>query len=917
MEILLGLLGITCALTIPIFYIWGMVSFFRNLGGGNKSKPRTTDESDTYNLIRKMRAAAVNDPALSLEDFLRRQGIPGPWDDDAPASDAYTEAVADEAATTADWWGERATAPAPTDDDRYPYPDRASAQAEREARGESEPGFSWSNWYQENTVNLLLYVGAFLIVAAVSLFVGFQWQNLGGVVRFGIVLVFTLGWYAGGLIVQRTLKLESVGVAFITLGALLTPFCGVAWQQFVVGGAEGLGITWLVTSLISTVVYIGLSFVYRRRYFTYFGSLSILAMILALVEINDAPAEYFILTAVLSALVLLLVRVSLRFAPEEVREFYEKDFEYASLGTLVLSVFVGILAIFERDIPFYSVEVLAVVVVTAVYAWVYASVRLHAITLAVAQVITLFGVNHALVTFAVPLTPRVLLGGGVHFGLLVLLNLWLARREDRTLLRQFNRLSVGITALYAFGGFSTEDALLVFVFTALLAAHAAYVAYTYSTAWMYHITAAVAFLAVASLLDWVNAPDDAWLPVFVVLAGVETFLAYSPLPRPARTAAARVGMIALGLCLLGGVAYMDGGDAPFIGTIVSYGALLLYAAFAYTELITHERTVWRWWHAMSALVAVAVYGTAWVFTFAPFFYAGYLALVMALAALAYAHTGFPLLVSVAVIAPYMALYHLLDGMDAPDPVYPVVFALLSVGLYLLDRVLVQLPAESNRPRKYTVLGVLATVAGVAYSTASIGDSQLEYVSGWLAGYTLLGLLVYERDLLVPRSRDYWISAVALPLYFWHIEYLSRFVNADLFSEPQWYTAAVGTVALMLAWRERERQIEGIVVNMLLVLGALFFFFPTLGQIGDTGLLVYFLLGIAYALGFVAYGVTLDMPLARQIGVVALVLVVLVQARDFFLNIPRWFVVGLVGFGLIGTAVYLSVRRRDGTKQGES
>ncbi len=898
MEILFGLFILALVLSFPIFYIWGIVAFFKNLNRNDKPKPRTTDDADTYNLLRAMRHAAESDPDISLRAFMTEAGFTGPWDEDAPATDD-ARAVENTPAEDASSEG------------YYPYPAR-----EDERPPEREAGFSWRNWYQENTVNLLLYLGAFLIVAAVSLFVGFQWQNFGGTMRFAVVLLFTLGWYAGGLIVERSLKLESVGIAFITLGALLTPFCGVAWQQFVIGGPDGLGITWLITSLISTAVYLGLSFIYRRHYFTYFGSLSILAMILALVEINNAPAEYFILTATLSALVLLLVRVGLRFAPDELREFYERDFEYASLGTLLLSVVVGIVAIPAQDIPFYSVEVLAVTAVTAVYAWVYASLRLNAITLAIAQVLTLFAVDHALVTFNVATTPRVLLGGGIHFGLLVLLNLWLVQREDATLYRQFNRVSVFVTALYAVGGVGTENNFVALLLVLMLGAHAAYVAYVHSTAWMYHITAAVAYLGAGYLMDWVNLPDDYWLPVFTALAAAELYIAYSPLPRPARAASARVGMIALGLWLLGSVAYIDGGNTLLIGMITSYAVLAIYSAFAYVELTAPTHILSRWWHALATFAAVLAYGLALALDFAALYYMGYMVLVIVLAALAYLITRFAPLVSVAVLAPYIAIYHLLDVFNAPNTAYPVVFALLSVALYLLDSVVSSLPDESHTPRKLTVLGALVAICVNAYVGATTHNDAVRYFAGWFAGYTLVGLVVSERVIWNRRARDYLVAVVTLPVYFWHVEYLDRFVNSDLFGDIQWYSAAVGTVALVLAWREIEREVNANVVNVLVGFGGASFFLTTLVQIGDTGLLAYFLLGILYALLFVAFGVTLNWPLARQIGIVALVLVVLVQTRDFFFNLPRWFIVGLVGFGLIGAAVFLSMRRRAGTEKPE-
>ncbi|MEO0564000.1 MAG: DUF2157 domain-containing protein, partial [Chloroflexota bacterium] len=416
------ILGILLVLSLPVFYLWGMVSFFRTVfGGGGRNRQADAERAaENEDLMHELRRRAINEPDLGIRTFLRQYlGY-----EEMPAEDemaSVSEAEVDTASAVLDEPIPAAERPAKRKVDDVPA---APAPA-------PQPGFDLGRWYQENTVNLLLYLGAFLIVAAAALFVGFQWQNLGGTFRFALVVMFTVGWYAGGLAIQQTLRLENVAVGFITIGALLTPFCGVAWQQFVVGSADAIGVTWLLTGILTTVIYLALSFMLRRRFFTYFASLSTLAMVTALVEITDAPSDYFVLTAVATALLLLVVRVALAYAPEEYSSFYAQDVEYSSLGTLAVSIVFGLLVATERGIPFHSVQIFAVLLLTTVYAWIYVSVRRNGVTLVAAQVVTLLLVDHGLVTFVdASGAARTLLAAGIHGGLLVGINWWVGRDDE-------------------------------------------------------------------------------------------------------------------------------------------------------------------------------------------------------------------------------------------------------------------------------------------------------------------------------------------------------------------------------------------------------------------------------------------------------------------------------------------------------
>ena len=100
---------------------------------------------------------------------------------------------------------------------------------------------------------LLLYFGAFLLVASVGLFVALS--GLSGVVRT-IIVASTSGilFYGGLQLYEKNKKLALAGVSFVGSGLIIAPLTGVAWYNLV-AHKSGAGIIWLITSVICISLY--------------------------------------------------------------------------------------------------------------------------------------------------------------------------------------------------------------------------------------------------------------------------------------------------------------------------------------------------------------------------------------------------------------------------------------------------------------------------------------------------------------------------------------------------------------------------------------------------------------------------------------------------------------------------------------
>ena len=105
----------------------------------------------------------------------------------------------------------------------------------------------------DNTI-LLLYFGAFLLVASVGLFVAIG--GLDGIIRTIIVAITAAVLYLGGLWLYRTSKkLAQAGISFVGTGLIVAPLTGVAWYNLVADQTNG-GPIWLLTSIVCIALYV-------------------------------------------------------------------------------------------------------------------------------------------------------------------------------------------------------------------------------------------------------------------------------------------------------------------------------------------------------------------------------------------------------------------------------------------------------------------------------------------------------------------------------------------------------------------------------------------------------------------------------------------------------------------------------------
>ncbi|MEO1165395.1 MAG: hypothetical protein AAFV98_16535, partial [Chloroflexota bacterium] len=710
-------------------------------------------------------------------------------------------------------------------------------------------------------------------------------------------------------------KLENVGLIFVTIGAVLVPFNGIAWQQFVVGSDAGLGLTWLITASAALVVYMTLTLIYRRRYFTYFGNLSILAMVLSLVQINNAPQEYFILAGAFTSLLMLFGRLGMRANPA-IDDYFGIDFERSSLGIIGVSVLGGLSLLGTTDIPFFSVQVLAVLITTLVYVWVYNTLHFNAVTIGISQLVTVGTVAHALITFDIDPTITVILVTVANISLQFALNYWL-QDEHPTLYKITNALSFAMSImLYVMCIVVDPLEMLPIVGSLTLMLHSMFAAHALSRPALWNVSAFMQYLIVGHILTYFadSGNEEVAIAIFLMLGTVQTLVMFAPLPKAIRSAYTSAGLV--GATLFGIFALLViQPDDPLLyikltQTLLPFG---LYALVMLTQLRAsdNERISGHISAYMMALGSIAFYFcVAALYSFdipaLPILYAGFAGGIIWLIS---EYTDNPRLTYAVYLTPYAMMWHALEAFNLPSEAYPIATTLISYSLFFSP-----LPEKAVSQRRLTSIIVLAVVAFLAFSIALEDEIMSMHLAGWVSSYGVIGLLVASRSLL-PEQRNLYDSLIvvaSLLQYYWHVIFAALFISADIFNDVQWYSAAPAAICLAAAIRLQlnnpdDEKDDALAFHFL---GAGLLMLPTLAQIINQGDLIYFALGILYALAVAGLGISFDIRRLRTVGAISLVLVVLAQTSEFLIALPRWLIVGVVGFGLLGAGLFLALRNRN-------
>src|SRR5262245_13154948 len=105
-------------------------------------------------------------------------------------------------------------------------------------------GPTLSEWASARQADILLYLGAFVLSVAALIFVGYQGAALSGPGRFAVLVLYTAGFLALGMLLPRWDRVKEAGPVFLALGAVLVPVNFIALRVQVLD-QEALPDAWL------------------------------------------------------------------------------------------------------------------------------------------------------------------------------------------------------------------------------------------------------------------------------------------------------------------------------------------------------------------------------------------------------------------------------------------------------------------------------------------------------------------------------------------------------------------------------------------------------------------------------------------------------------------------------------------------
>jgi hypothetical protein len=205
-------------------------------------------------------------------------------------------------------------APAPVIE--APAPTAKPAKPAKPPRPPREP-LTWDRVWQtllsERTLNVLLFLGAFLLVASATTYIVYNWETLPPAVQLGFIVLFTLSFYGAGWFLRTRMKLRASGIAVTAIGSLLVPldFYAVGIAGGVVP-AERWAWVWLVASLVCLPIYTFTAIRIQAGFFGYTVAVAAGSLVCAAVQVMGLPPEWFLTALVATALGLAAVAYRLK-----------------------------------------------------------------------------------------------------------------------------------------------------------------------------------------------------------------------------------------------------------------------------------------------------------------------------------------------------------------------------------------------------------------------------------------------------------------------------------------------------------------------------------------------------------------------------------------------------------------------------
>lgn len=169
-------------------------------------------------------------------------------------------------------------------------------------------------------INVLMYIGSFMVVVAAGIFIGVNYSTLTGSFKTIFLACFAMLFYLLGLgLYLKSVKLKPAGLTFATIGLIILPLVGLTYFRFI-GPAENGPMIWFVTSIVVAIFYVISWLVLKKTFLAYFVTFVSLSLFESFISLFSTPVYYFAWGMTLVSIILLLI--SKNSSEENTKPFY-------------------------------------------------------------------------------------------------------------------------------------------------------------------------------------------------------------------------------------------------------------------------------------------------------------------------------------------------------------------------------------------------------------------------------------------------------------------------------------------------------------------------------------------------------------------------------------------------------------------
>jgi hypothetical protein len=152
---------------------------------------------------------------------------------------------------------------------------------------------AWRTLLSERTLNVMLFLGVFLLFASAVTLVVFNWERFAPLVQVLFIAAFTLTFYAAGWFVRAKMGLRSSGIGLTAIGSLLVP---IDFYAFYLSGGfprEAWPQVWLGVSLLCLVAYLFTALRIQAPFFGYLVGIAAGSVLCAALRVVGVGADWW------------------------------------------------------------------------------------------------------------------------------------------------------------------------------------------------------------------------------------------------------------------------------------------------------------------------------------------------------------------------------------------------------------------------------------------------------------------------------------------------------------------------------------------------------------------------------------------------------------------------------------------------